>query len=55
MKKSDNRYIKFCPHCQADLYKNKDHAQGVLTCKECGGNFYIICTTKPDSENLSVK
>jgi DNA-directed RNA polymerase subunit M/transcription elongation factor TFIIS len=42
--------IKFCPNCGAVLTNNPDLAQGCKQCKECGGVYFQIETTKPFRE-----
>ncbi len=41
--------IKFFPCCgSADVFKNKNLAQLVLSCRTCEANYLIIVTTKPN-------
>jgi|APIni6443716594_1056825.scaffolds.fasta_scaffold00233_5 DNA-directed RNA polymerase subunit M/transcription elongation factor TFIIS len=41
---------KLCPNCGAELISDPDLAQGCKKCKECGGTYFIIETTKPLKE-----
>lgn len=40
----------YCPNCKRELTETNKLAQGVKECKQCGGKYFILETTKPKNE-----
>lgn len=39
---------EYCPCCGKEtVYKDKNKAQGIWSCKSCGASYFLIVTTQP--------